>query len=286
MIPFAEFIEEAAVRGVSGVALAAEADAFNALGQLLGPNSRPIVSPAGFDAGFPDFAYRVGMNDGTTIDLHYEYKGDYKAQMGSMRDWHFDGAQFLTPDLTSESKQELINIMNNTKIAVDNGKRLLADLKKYFHKDVKRLYSGSMTIVKDKSTRKALAQEFANNTRDYQIAKISSSVMGKKIVNHYKTKFKKNLKPGSEASLLFMFLKDKVWLVDTTGKISSEHKAEIAEIAGMMGLAKLDPLKNLEAKLEVRIQPRGLNSPAKPASIDTMANYRLAKSPAGGGKII
>ena len=283
MIRFAEYIEEAAVRGISGVALAAEGTAFNALGQLLGPKSSPIVSPAGFDAGFPDFAYRVGMNDGTTIDLHYEYKGDYKAQMGSMRDWHFDGAQFLTPDLTSESKQELISIMNNTKIAVDNGKRLLADLKKYFHKDVKKLYGGSMNIVNDKSTRKALAQEFANNTRDYQIAKISSSVMGKKIVDHYKTKFKKNLKPGSQASLLFMFLKDKVWLVDTTGKISNEHKAEIA---GMMGLAKLDPLKNLEAKLEVRIQPRGLNSPAKPARIDTMANYRLAKSPTGGGKII
>lgn len=283
MQTFKTFIEEDAVRGVSAVAQAAENNAFNALGRLLGPKSRPIVSPAGFDAGFPDFAYRVGMKDGTTIDLHYEYKADYKAQMGSMRDWHFDGAHFLTPDSSSESKQELINIMNNTKIAVDNGKRLLTDLKKYFHKDVRGLYSGSMTIVKDKSTRKALAQEFANNTRDYQIANISSSVMGEKIVDHYKTKFKKNLKSGSQASLLFMFLKDKVWLVDTTRKISNEHKAEIA---GMMGLAKLDLLKNLEAKLEVRIQPRGLNSPAKQASIDTMATYRLAKSPAGGGKII
>ena len=54
----------------------------------------------------------------------------------------------------------------------------------------------------------------------------------------------------------------------------------------MMGLSKLDDLKNLEAKLEVRIQPRGLNSPNKHASIDVMASYRLAKAPAGGGKII
>ena len=283
MQTFKTFIEEAAVRGVSAVAQAAENNAFSALGKRLGPSSKSIVSPAGFDAGFPDFAYRVLMKDGTKIDLHYGYKADYKAQMGSMRDWHFDGSRFSTPDKKSESKQELIDIMNNTKIAVDNGKRLLSDLKKYFHKDVKLLYSGSMTIVKDKDTRKALAQEFATNTRDYQIAQISSSVMGQKIIDHYKTKFKKNLKPGSQASLLFMFLKDKVWLVDTTGKLSDAH---IAEVATMMGLTKLDPLKNLEAKLEVRIQPRGLNSPNKPASIDAMASYRLAKSPVGGGKIV
>ena len=80
-----------------------------------------------------------------------------------------------------------------------------------------------------------------------------------------------------------MFLKDTVWLVDTTGTLSPAHKAEVAT---MMGLSKLDDLKNLEAKLEVRIQPRGLNSPSKPASIDAMASYRLAKAPASGGKII
>ena len=203
--------------------------------------------------------------------------------MGSMRDWHFDGRKFSTPDSKSESKQELIDVMNGTKIAVENGKRLLGDLKKYFHKDVNKLYSGSMTIVKDKDTRKALAREFAGNTRDYQIAQISSAVMGQKIIDHYKTKFKKNLKRGSKASLLFMFLKDTVWLVDTTGTLSPAHKAEVAT---MMGLSKLDDLKNLEAKLEVRIQPRGLNSPSKPASIDAMASYRLAKAPASGGKII
>ena len=80
-----------------------------------------------------------------------------------------------------------------------------------------------------------------------------------------------------------MFLKDKVWLVDTAGVVSNSHKIEIAQ---KMGIERLDNLKNLEAKLEVRIQPRGLNSPSKPASIDAMASYRLARAPAGGGKII
>lgn len=282
MRTFRTFIKEAAVRGVSAKAQAAEDNAFKKLGKQLGAGSKAIVSPAGFDAGFPDFAYRVTTKDGTVIDLHYEYKADYKAQMGSMRDWHFDGRKFSTPDTKSESKAELIQIMNDTPEAVKNGKRLLSDLKKYF-KGVTKLYSGSMTVERDKDTRKAMAKEFAGYTDNYQIAQISSSVMGKKIVDHYKSKFKKNLKRGSKASMLFMFLKDKVWLVDTTGTLSPAHKAEVAE---MMGLSGLDDLKALEAKLEVRIQPRGLNSPSKPASIDAMASYRLAKAPVGGGKVI
>ena len=282
MKSFKTYIKEAAVRGVSAKAQAAENNAFAALGKKLN-GSEAIVSPAGFDAGFPDFAYRVKMKDGSSIDLHYEYKADYKAQMGSMRDWHFDGRKFSTPDTGSESKQELIQVMNNTKVAVQNGKRLLSDMKKYFSKDVTKLYSGSMTVIKDKDTRKAMAMEFAKGTDNYQIAQIQNSSIGQKIIDHYKTKFKKNLKRGSKGSLLFMFLKDKVWLVDTSGSVSAAHKAEVAT---KMGLAKLDDLRNLEAKLEVRIQPRGLNSPSKPASIDAMASYRLAKAPAGGGKVI
>lgn len=282
MKSFKTFLKEAAVRGVSAKAQAAEDRAFKQLGAKLGPTSKAIVSPAGFDAGFPDFAYRVTTKDNTVIDLHYEYKADYKAQMGSMRDWHFDGRKFSTPDSKSESKAELIQIMNDTPEAIKNGKRLLSDLKKYFP-GVTKLFSGSMTVEKDKETRKAMAKEFAGYTDNYQIAQISSGVMGKKIIDHYKTKFTKNLKRGSKASLLFMFLKDKVWLVDVNGSLSTAHKAEIAD---MMGLSRLDDLKGLEAKLEVRIQPRGLNSPSKPASIDAMASYRLAKAPAGGGKII
>lgn len=282
MKTFRSFIAEAAVRGVSGKAMAAEHRAFKELGKKMA-GSKPIVSPAGFDAGFPDFAYRVPLPSGKLVDLHYEYKADYKAQMGSMRDWHFDGRQFSTPDTKSESKQELIDIMNSTPVAIKNGKRLLDDLKKHFHKDVKRLYSGSMTVVKDKDTRKALASEFAKNTDNYQIAQIIDKTMGDKIINHYKTKFKKNLVGGSQASLLFMFLKDKVWLVDQSGRLT---KDELNQIAKIMGLDGLDPLKNLTAKLEVRIQPRGLNSPSKPASIDAMASFRLAAAPKGGGKVV
>lgn len=282
MQSFKNFITEASVaRGVSSAAQAAEVKAFNKLGEKL-VGSKVLVSPAGFDAGFPDFAYRVTTIGGKVIDLHFEYKADYLAQMGSMRDWSFDGNKFSTPDTKSESKQELITIMNNTPEAIQNGKRLLNDLKNHFDPSVSRIYSGSLTVVSDKDTRKALAREFAANTKNYQIAAIKDSRMGDKIVDHYKNKFKKNLKSGAKGSILFMMLKDTVWMVDSEGSITT---ADLSQVAKMMGLDKLDKLSGLSAKLEVRIQPRGLNS-AKPASIDTMASFRLASVPRLGGKVI
>jgi hypothetical protein len=267
--------------GVSAKAEAAEKAAFTKLGRQL--NGRAIVSPAGFDAGFPDFAYRIQLENGKTVDLHFEYKADYKAQMGSMRDWIFDGRKFVTMDTKSESKQELLAVMNNTPKAVQNAKRLLSDLKKYFSPQVKQLYSGSLTVIRDKDERRVQTQEFAKNTDNYQIAAISDRILGNKILDHYKTKFKKNLKSGNDASILFMMLKDKVWMVDRAGSVTS---AELVEVAKRLGLDNLDSLENLTAKLEVRIQPRGLNSPGKPTSIDVMASFRLAQAPAGGGKVI
>lgn len=268
-------------RGVSAKAEAAERSAFQKVGKLL--NGKAIVSPAGFDAGFPDFGYRIKLEDGKVIDLHFEYKADYKAQMGSMRDWIFDGRKFSTNDTKSESKAELIAVMNKTPKAIQNGKRLLNDLKKYFDKGVKFLYSGSLSVIKDKGTRRVQTQNFADKTDNYQIAAISDTMLGKKIIDHYKTKFKKNLKSGSDGSILFMMLKDKVWMVDTFGAVAT---SDLPEVAKRMGLTKLDKLQNLTAKLEVRIQPRGLNSPTKMTSIDVMASFRLANAPGGGGKII
>lgn len=267
--------------GVSSNAQAAEMRAFQQLGKKM-PGAKPLVSPAGFDAGFPDFAYRVTTIGGKVIDLHFEYKADYLAQMGSMRDWSFDGNKFSTPDIKSESKQELISVMNNTPEAIRNGKRLLNDLQKFFHSGVSKIYSGSLTIISDKEARKNLARAFAENTKNYQIAAIKDSTMGDKIITHYTNKFKKNLKSGSKGSILFMMLKDTVWMVDHVGDVNN---ADLLQVAEILGLNKLDKISGLQAKLEVRIQPRGLRS-AKPASIDTMASFRLSSIPKLGGKVI
>ena len=200
-----------------------------------------------------------------------------------MRDWIFNGTKFYSPDTKSESKQELLAVMNSSSTAVKNGKRLLKDLQNHFDPSVKELYSGSMTVIKDKATRRAMATLFVEATDNYQIAKLAEQSMGRQIITHYKTKFKKNLESGSNASMLFMMLKDKVWYVDKSGMLS---KLEEDEVAARMGLKKLDKLSNLYAALEVRIQPRGMNSPNKMVSIDAMASFRLASAPSGGGKVI
>lgn len=268
--------------GVSSKAQQAELKAFKDLGEKM-KMAKPLVSPAGFDAGFPDFAYRLELSTGKTVDLHFEYKADYKAQMGSMRDWIFNGTKFTTLDTESESKSELLAIMNNTPVAVTNGKRLLADLQKYFHPSVQHLFSGSLTAIKDKETRRAMTREFMNGTANYQIANISDNTMGDKIIAHYKNKFKKNLKPGNDVSILFMMLKDTVWMVDQIGNLTP---AEKKEVTFAMGLRELDPLRGLAAKLEVRIQPRGMSGSTKMPSIDVMASFRLSSAPTGGGKVI
>ena len=285
MLKFTTFLTEqqdqAVMRGVSAKAQAAEKSAYNKL--LTSTAAKSLVSPAGFDAGFPDFAFRFKLTSSKTIDVHIEYKADYKAQMGSMRDWIFDGRAFSTPDTGSESKRELIYILNNTPLAIQNGKRLLTDLQKYFSKDVNKIYSGSLTVISNKDERRIATQNFAKNTTNYSIAAISDAKLGDQIVKHYKTKFKKNLKVGSQGAILLMMLKDTVWLIDTDGSVTD---ADMADLAKRFKIDKFDDLKNLTAKLEVRIQPRGLNSPGKPTSIDVMASFRLAGAPQGGGKVI
>lgn len=259
-----------------------EIDAFNKLSRKLSNVAVAFQKPAGADAGFPDFGFTVTLPS-KKIDLHIEYKNAHTAQMGSMRDWIFDGQRFSSNDTRSEQKQELLAIMNNTTTAVSNGKRLLDDLKKYFSSEVRSIYSGAMTVIKDNVARKAAAQNFASKTKNYQIANIADSSLGDKIISHYKNKFKKSRSPGrAQGHILIMMIKDEMWYVDTYGQVT---KDDMNIIASYLGVKQLNKLSNLVAALEVRIQPRGLNS-AKPASIDVMASYRLKGRPSGGTKVI
>jgi hypothetical protein len=259
-----------------------EINAFAKLDKKLGNVATAFQRPAGADAGFPDFGFTITLPS-KKIDLHIEYKNAHTAQMGSMRDWIFDGQKFYTNDNKSEQKQELLAIMNNTSAAISNGKRLLADLKQYFSSEIKSIYSGAMTVIKDNVARKAAAQNFASKTKNYQIANIADRSLGDKILGHYKNKFKKSRNAGrAQGHMLIMMIKDEMWYVDTFGSVSAE---DMKIIASYLGTSKLNKLGNLVAALEVRIQPRGLNS-AKPASIDVMASYRLKGRPSGGTKVI
>lgn len=260
-----------------------EINAYNKVSKILGSKATAFQQPAGADAGFPDFGFTVDIGN-KKIDCHIEYKNSPTAQMGSMRDWIFNGTKFTTNDTQSEQKQELILLMNNTSTAIQNGKRLLTDLQKHFSPEVKQLYSGSLTVVKDKMQRRVLTENFAKNTRDYQIANIADSSLGNKIIQHYKNKFAKSRVTGrAQGHVLLMMIKDEMWYLDTYGSINNN---DLADLAAMFGVKKFNKMGGLTAQLEVRIQPRGLNSPAKPTSIDVMASYRLRGKPASGARVI
>lgn len=260
----------------------AEKDAYaRLLKKLKLINSNVWAAPAGFSTDFPDFGFRLQIGT-KQVDLWVEYKADAKAQMGSMRDWVFDGTKFTTPNLTPE-KEELIEIMNGTPDAIRNGKRLLADLKKYADTRISKIYSGTMTIESDKPKRRQKLENFARNTDNYQIAKIDNATLGQGIIKHYKKKFASGIRRDADYSMLIMMIDNEIWFVDEKGKLSSKEEQQLL---GIFGAQNIPVLSNLKANLEVRIQPRGLSDPGKPVSIDVMSNFRLSGKPPSGYKVI
>lgn len=267
---------------ISANAEQAEKNAYNNLLKKIGLTSKDAwAAPAGFSTDFPDFGFRIQIGS-KQVDLWIEYKADSKAQMGSMRDWVFNGSKFTTPNPTPE-KEELIDIMNNTPEAIRNGKRLLNDLKKFADPRIKSIYSGTMTIESDKDKRRQKLINFAESTNNYQIAKIDNTLLGQGIIKHYKKKFKSGLRRDSNYSMLLMMIDNEIWFVDEAGQLSPKEQQQLLD---KFGTNNLPTLSNLKAQLEVRIQPRGLSAPGKPVSIDVMASFRLSGKPSAGYKVI
>jgi hypothetical protein len=261
----------------------AEIDAFKRLSKLLG-NPEAFAEPAGFDTGFPDFGFRL-QAEKKNVDVHIEYKADPKAQMGSMRDWKFNGKQFIISanDKDNSDKQTLIAVMNSDQSCVKNGVRILKDAQMYFDKKVTEISSGMLTIEKDQKVRRAKLLNFTHNTANYQLAKIENADMGQKILDHYHNKFVKSIRSDADHSILMMMIGKEIWFIEEKGNLSAKGKLQIAEKFGVNNIAVMNQLK---ANLEVRIQPRGLSSPNKPVSIDVMASFRLAGRPSAGTTII
>lgn len=273
--------------GVNRQALLDEEAAYKKVKKLLG-NPEAFAAPAGFATGFPDFGFTVYVNK-KRVDLFFEYKSDYTAQMGSMRNWTFDGTEFDAPDAdTDNDKQQLLEVMNATPAAITNGKRLLKDFNSYFDTPKKPIYkfkkisSGMLSVEKNLPQRRMRLEHFVNNTDNYSIANISNSGLGQKVLDHYHKKFHDNLNPGADHSIMFMMLKDTIWFLEETGSLSFQEKKMVAQL---FGATEISTLRELNAKLEVRIQPRGLKDKSKPTSIDVMASFRLARKPAGGVKV-
>lgn len=266
---------------ISSAAQQAEINAFNSLSRLL-KGSTAFAKPAGFETSFPDFGFRLNVNE-KIVDLHIEYKADAKAQMGSMRDWVFDGNQFSTPDKQSEDKQDLIDIMNSSSECKQNGRRLLADFKKFFNPKTMKIYSGMLTIEKDQKVRRANLLKFVDGTKNYQLAKIDNADLGKKIISHYKHKFKKSKKSDADYSMLLMMIGREIFFIEEDGKLSKDEESDLLK---KLGLLSIPTMRDLKAQLEVRIQPRGLSAPNKPVSIDVMASFRLSGKSLSGATVI
>jgi len=250
-------------------------------------DAKAFQEPMGADTGFPDFGFEFNIN-GRPIDVHIEYKNSYTAQMGSMRDWRFNGKEFYTPDKESNQKSELIFLMNSSPVAISNGKRILSDLKTYFNPNVKEISSSSLTVIKDKHSRRICLEKFAEKTQNYVIANLNDPSLGLHIIRHYKKKFENaRRKRGSPPSVLGFLMKDEFWIIDT----ASVNSQELKDLSlRMESSAPFRKLNGIGARLEVRVQPRGLSSPLgpnmKPSSLDVMANFRLTGKPSAGTKIL
>lgn len=254
---------------VSSVALQAEKNAFEKVKKSLG-DVKAFASPAGFEASFPDFGFRIYIDE-KPVDIHIEYKADKKAQMGSMRDWSFDGRSFSASKQDS-TKEDLITIMNANDECIKNGNRLLSNFKKYFDARISKIYSGMLTIESDQKVRRAKLKLFTANTNNYSLAKITNDNLGQKIIDHYKNKFKKVKRNDAASSILLMMLGNEIYYLDKIGAVKDDLKI----INDLLSSQPIPTLNSISASLEVRIQPRGLSSDNKPVSIDVMANFRLA----------
>lgn len=259
----------------------AEKQAYEQLSKKLG-KPEAFAEPAGFATGFPDFGFRLFV-DKKAVDVHIEYKADPKAQMGSMRDWSFDGKRFTTNDKESTDKETLISVMNASADCVKNGQRLLKDAQTYFDPRVKRIYSGMLTVEGDKQARRAKLLRFTHNTDNYQLAKIENATLGQKILDHYHAKFHKAIRSDADHSILMMMIGKELWFVEEKGALAASSKLKVAQ---QFGVQNIPVLSQLKANLEVRIQPRGLSAPDKPVSIDVMASFRLAGRPSAGVTVI
>jgi hypothetical protein len=264
--------------GVSSAAQQAEINAFNKVKRALG-NPEVFAEPAGFETSFPDFGFRLYINK-QAVDIHIEYKASKKDQMGSMRDWIFDGNKFST-NKTDEAKSDLIEIMNSDSTCINNGKRLLNDFKTYFDKRVNKIYSGMLTVESDQKVRRVNLKKFVANTDNYSLAKISNDDLGNKIIDHYKTKFKKVKKSDAVSSLLMMMLGNEIYFISRIGTVKDDLKI----INDLLSSSPIPTMRNLSAALEVRIQPRGLSNEGKPVSIDVMASFRLTGKTAAGAQV-
>lgn len=230
-----------------------------------------FAEPSGSTVGFPDFGLRAHIGN-HVIDLHVEFKADRLAQMGSMRDWVFDGEEFLSMNI-DETKELLLAMMQNSPECVKNAKRMLKKFQRYCDPNITAISSSMLGSIKDQAKRRRKLERFAEQVDSYKLAYITDPDLGAAFISHYKRKFKTNKE--ATTSYLILMIGQEMWLIHQRGKKLDATTERM--LFDMLGVDSLPKLVAPSAKLEVRIQPRILNygTTNGVGRVDVLATYRL-----------
>ena len=268
-------------------AIQKESRAFEKIRTILPKNSRQISKPSGFDNAFPDFGYRVYIGD-MRVNLYFEYKANYLAQMGWIRDWAFKNQQFSSNSaLKADDKMQLLNIMNANREAITNANTMLEAFKKHYSSKVKDLSSSTLSVI-EKDLRRINLMNFFNHISNFGITNINSNHLGNILIEYYARKFRSlvTTSTAKDYNVLFIMIDDSIWLI-------SDDKPKLrSKILPLIFSGQINQLTNLDVQLEIRIQTKpGKEKIIKDPSVyikglDPMASYRLKRKPIGGLKII
>lgn len=238
---------------------------------------KSFATPSGATTDFPDFGLRAVIDE-VVIDLHFEYKQSRYAQMGSMRDWVFDGEKFTSP-AEDEVKVLMLTAMNDSAETVANAKEMLVQFQTHCDPDITFIGGAMLNHITDMEERRAKLTTFGQAVPSFTIGNIKGQDLGEAMLSHYRSKFAP--RKGADVSYLLMMIGDQVYVVDRNGpSIQADVRGKLCD---MIGCSSLPVMQTPSAALEVRVQPIGLMTGR--AKIDPMASFRL-KSIAPGGRLI
>ena len=238
------------------------------------------AEPKGADAGWPDVGAAIKLPEtGKTVNLHIEAKMSKRDPMGSLRKWEFDGTKFDAKGDITDNQELILEVLNGSKDVKGRAKKMLSLLKKYFHKDVKEIKSGSFSVIKDKTERYEKTKEFVKNAKEefggsgnnFQLSSpaIKDTRIGKMILDHYHNKYK--AKAGE--NVIMFVLGSEVYLHPKSPKLPAAVEKELYELLGVKDIPTIPA--DFSGSLEVRSQVRHLSKKgAKPTSVDVMAVLR------------
>jgi hypothetical protein len=247
----------------------AERQAYLSVKRLLG-NPRSFQQPRGSAAGFPDFGFTLNTYEGR-VDLHFEYKKNRKARLGSTHKWKFDGDTFFYDHNPTEEEELIAAMLNKTPVAKANGQRILQGMQNHFDSRITEVSGTSFNVETDVKVRAKKIAKFKQKVNPLTIAPPIVLTDDEDVVlSRYKRKFKKSIRPTTQYSVLFMLIGNEIWFVDEHGYLPEEHKKMIARL---FGNENIPVLKSLATQIEARIS-LGTVRPR----IDVVAESRLVNS--------